>query len=330
MLKLGRYAAIMSLLLGSGLAQATSFYFGAHADDVELFMGRNAAYDVQSKAKVVFVVMTTGSYVGGETNPAVQGAGIYPGVSNPMNNPYYITRERGHAASLRYWFGLTGTTPTSDNTTNVVIDGKTIQRTEIGTPGSNVIMYNIRLIDGFEDKSGFYWFRNQSITNPNITISSVDGVRTFTWYTLKTFLRALIGREQDANDTWVNIPEFYAGPPPFAHPDHYDHYATGLAVSHALQDYANSSPARCIRTIQWVGYFSSATNENVTPPKYPWPTNYTTSEKATQFAAWDAHNNGMVAAGGPDTRNAGHTPYLYRMYASSNAPSGVTKFGPCP
>ena len=330
MLRLGRYAVILSLLVGSGVAQATSFYFGAHADDVELFMGRNAAYDVQSKAKVVFVVMTTGSYVGDENSYVVQGAGVYPGVPNPSNNPYYLTRERGHAASLKYWFGLTGRNATSDNVTNVVIDGKTIQRTEIGTPGSNVIMYNIRLVDGYPTKSGFYWFRNQSILNPNLTISSVDGLRTFNWFALKTFLRDLIIREQDSTDTWVNIPEFFDGAGPYVHPDHEDHYTTGLAVTHALQDYANSSLTRCIRTIQWIGYFASAGNTQVTPNVPGLPINYTASEKATQFAAWDAHNNAMVAAGGPDTRNPGHTAYLYRMYASSNAASGITKFGPCP
>lgn len=310
---------LAAFLLIEQAANATSFYFIGHPDDVELFMARNAFYDVKSGAKVVFVVTTAGAVVVDSNGNIIQsGTEPYPGLGP---NPYYLSREAGHSAALGYWYTLQNKPLGSNNVTNVSISGRTIARTEIGGTGSNVIMYNLHLRDGLNQ------FRKASLTDPSVRISTIDGSTSFTWTELKAFVRALIEREQNASDTWISIPEYtdatgydangnytvYAN----GHYDHFDHIETGRLVSHSLLD---STPTRCIRTVQWVGYAASQNN---------WPLNFTQYEQSVQLTTWNTLNDAMVAAQGPDTRNPEHSAYLYRNYLSSNGQNGVTNFGPC-
>jgi hypothetical protein len=310
-------SALMTVV--SPIASATSLYFVAHADDVELFMARNAIYDVKSGAKTVFVVVTTGSFIRHDpafscTSPVdVQADQKFPG--SPY--PYYLIREEGHIAALRNWYSLRGLPVGSVNKPMVTIDGKAITRAEIGGIGSNVIMYNLRLIDGDAcSQTGLAEFRKKALTNPSAQISTLDG-HTFTWESLKSFVRALIIREQDGSDTWVNTPEYWEdGVPRPYDDDHRDHIETARVVHHALQGYSASSPARCIRSIQWMGYHSATQ-----------PINYTVNEQTMQDNAWLELNRKMVEMQGPDTNNAGHRQFLFRIYSSAN---GIGKFGPCP
>ena len=309
-----------ALICASHCAAATSFYFAAHPDDIELFMARNAAYDVASGAKVVFVVTTTGSFVRTDGVVRVRGAGVYPDLVPPSTTPYYLTREAGHAAALADWYKLQNKPFGNNRLTTVTIRGKAVQRTKIGGAGSNVIMYNLRLVDGDdEDRSGFTWFRNQSLTDPSARISAVDGSASYTWTELKSFVNGLIAREQDAADSWVNIPEYWEDGVPEVHYDHDDHKTTGRLVSHALQDYAATSPARCIRTIQWIGYATEDAAEN-----------YTASEAALQDKVWQDIIDAKVRAGGPAIAADPHARWFHRIYASANGVNGVSAFGPCP
>jgi len=316
-----RHSAIGAALIGAAkCAAATSFYFAAHADDIELFMGRDAGHDVASGAKVVFVVVTSGSFIRSNGVVAVRGAGVYPGLTPASKTPYYLTREAGHFAALADWYKQQYKALGTSIAANVTISGKTVQRTEVGRPGSNVIMYNLRLVDGDDqDQSGFTWFRKQSLANPSTRIFAVDGSASYTWAELKTFVNALIEREQTSSDTWVNIPEYWEDGVPEVNYDHDDHKTTGRLVSHALQDYAAASPARCIRSIQWVGY---ATQDK--------PENYSASDKSLQDEVWTDLNIAKVRTGGPTTLDDGHARWLHKIYPSANGVGGVTGFGPCP
>ncbi|MBK8848309.1 MAG: PIG-L family deacetylase [Bacteroidetes bacterium] len=61
-----------------------SFYFSAHPDDWQLFIGTNAYNDMQeSNTKVVFIYVTAGD------------AGLLTGKVPPATVPYYVARERG-------------------------------------------------------------------------------------------------------------------------------------------------------------------------------------------------------------------------------------------
>lgn len=311
-----QYAVSLALLGAAQCASATSFYFAAHADDIELFMARNAAYDVASNAKVVFVVTTTGSFVRGEDGSVnARGNAPFPGHSAP----YYLAREAGHTAALATWFKQQNKTVRTNSVSQVTIAGKTVQRTEIGGAGSNVIMYNLRLTDGDDQaQSGLTWFRNQSITSPLTRISAVDGTASYTWTELKSFVNGLISREQNTADTWVNLLEYWEDGVNEVNYDHQDHKTTGRLVSHALADYAAQSPTRCIRSLQWVGYATQTR-----------PANYTSAEASLQSKVWTDYNVAQVNADGPNTNDSGHAVWLHRTYTSANGVNGVTNFGPC-
>jgi LmbE family N-acetylglucosaminyl deacetylase len=324
-----------ALLMSIGLittAQAASFYFVAHPDDIELFMARQAWSDVKVGAKVVFIVTTAGD--GG------RGDGTISTVSDARN--YASSRQTGHEAALKYWFGLRGGSVGVTSNSNVTIGGKTLLRQAIGGFGSNVIMYNLRLADGYDNTqhtspdclagaaSCFYQvpasvatasnagtlsrLRANAATQPNIPLYTIDesNPQSYTYAQLKNVLRGIISTEQDSADTWVNIQTFDG-----VYYDNDDHLATGHSVADALTDYANSSPTKCIKTIEYIGYQTQYFNVN-----------YSSADQSTHWTTWQTLNDALVSAGGPDSR-AAHYQWLYRIYTSTKPGGPITSYGPC-
>jgi hypothetical protein len=155
-----------------------------------------------------------------------------------------------------------------------------------------------------------------------MTISSVDGKQSFTMTQLKSFIAALIQKEQDGNDTWINVPEYFEDSDIVPQGDyHADHRATGWIVAQALKEHP---PARCTRTVQWMDY--RILNLNL-------PVNYSASESSMQATAWANLNNAMVYAGGPRTddlnsqNGQAHAKFLGHSYVSSNGSNGVKTYG---
>lgn len=362
MIRLTRSVIFLILFGLSAASHAAAFIFVAHSDDATLFMARNAASSIQTGAKVVFVVVTAGD--GG-----LRTAPYFPG-----KQPYYKTRQAGFVANLRSWYELQNKGPYMDSYQRVSIAGKPMQRTLIEGIGSNVVLYNLALPDSCDAShkradGTCIGDLSDLLRNPTAPITSLDPTQSgdltngnsFTLAQLKAFVNGVIAMEQDGNDTWVNIPEHDTQYTPFDNPEH---EATSKIVTAALQDYAAGNPSgRCVRSIQFIGYFPgncAPSGEVVTciNPKDPsnwvytmkqrdsvcdtvqqpnvFPVNYTSDEQTVQCRAWNAYNDAMVSAGGPDTRPTdysniqdpiGHGKWLYRGYYS---PNGVTKFGACP
>jgi hypothetical protein len=214
MRKYWQVALTMLFMCWSGGTSATAFYIAPHGDDVTLFMERNAAADIASNAKVVFVLVTTGSFVRNSAGtPVVVGGGVYPdlpalpnGMAPPVA-PYYYTREVGNIAAIRTWANSSQV----DQWVDDYIDGRAVQKNRIGG-NPNIIFYVLRLVDGdAQSNSGLAYLKENSSANPGLTISSVDGGQTYTMAQLKSFISAIVQKEQDGNDTWINIPEYFEG-----------------------------------------------------------------------------------------------------------------------
>jgi hypothetical protein len=81
-------------LLTNAYAQQPVFYFAAHEDDWQLFMGKQAFVDSGlgvTGVKMVFITLTAGD--------AGCGAGCLG--TNGTSTPYYIARENGSIASVK-------------------------------------------------------------------------------------------------------------------------------------------------------------------------------------------------------------------------------------
>jgi hypothetical protein len=282
---------------------AASFYIAAHPDDIELFMARNAAYDVWSGAKVIFIVVSAGDKVFDSQGNLVS-SGWTPFPFNPPvagADPYPLAREYGHHAALLSWYTLRGVPGAAQSESYITIAGKQIRRTLIGAPSSNIIMYNLRLPDQY----------SATISNSAVTAIGPAPAPSYSLPQLQSVINGIIAVEHDGDDSWVNIQDSIASPSI----DHIDHINTAIYVKNALQAYAASNPTYCVRTIEWRGY--STKTEAI---------NYTSGEQQWQLNSWNALNDSMVAHGGPDTREPGHTQYLYKIYQNN---AGIGTYGPC-
>lgn len=203
--------------------QEVSYYFAAHEDDWQLFMGTAAATDV-SYAKVVFVVLTAGDAGDGNSG----GGSI----------PYYQARENGAIKSTEFIanIGQDGSNLTKSTAT---VNGHKIKRYVY----KNTVMYFLRIPDGNVDGSGFANANfgnldsNQSLqklrTGQITHINTVDRSTVYTsWNDFTKTLKAIINKERGTDpQVYINIPDTSQANNPG---DHSDHYNTGYAAEAAV------------------------------------------------------------------------------------------------
>jgi hypothetical protein len=282
------------------LASGASFYIVAHPDDIELFMARNAAYDIIAGAKVVFLVVTAGDLVPGRSSGWVPFPDM--GTEDPDDEDSYpAAREAGHHDALLSLYSLRGLPAQAQLEKYISIAGKVVRRTLIGSPTSNVVMYVLRLPEGY----------STTIQTASVTGIGPAPTATFSFGELKSFINALIDFERDDGDSWVNLQDTTAS----ASEDHPEHITTAQFMKQALDDYAASNPTHCVRSIEWRGYTTTSR-----------PVNYSSDEQFWQLDAWNTLNDTMVRHHGPDTRDRDHSEFLYRIYDNGIAQAA---YGPC-
>jgi len=225
------------------IAKRVSFYFSAHPDDWQLFMNPPASQDVLDEdCRCVFVHMTAGD----------AGYGLEHDGGKP---PFYLARENGAEAAIRYIADADERPPVEAGVSVVTFKGHAIRCVRY----RNTAAYFLRLPDGSPAGCGYATTGYQSLTrlaNGEIdTMTAVDGTAVYRgWDDLTSTLRGIIDFER-APDRAValHVPEL---DPAFNADDHADHYMTAKAALAA----AASIPAR---VVHHVGYACRHLPENL-------------------------------------------------------------------
>ncbi|WP_162826887.1 PIG-L family deacetylase [Pseudolabrys taiwanensis] len=220
-----------------------AFYFSPHEDDWQLFMNPPAFTDVLDAAcRAVFVHMTAGD------------AGLGLG-NGGRKHPFYLAREHGAEAAIRFMADADERSPIEAQTGAVSCNGQSLQRTAY----RNTATYFLRLPDGSPSGDGYETTGRQSLKR--LRGGDIDGMTTIDgaavyrdWEALCETLRALIEYERQGElAVDLHIPETDAALNPN---DHSDHVTTALAVREAWR----GQPAR------WhhhVGYASGSRPDNL-------------------------------------------------------------------
>ncbi len=204
-------------------------------DDWQLFMSRKIITDLSagSGGKAVFITFTAGD------------EGLGNGGSGAI--PYYLAKEQGAVYSSKFASDIS-LSPIYPNTyavptvQNVVLNGKTLVKYVYGNASGNgmVVNYFLRLPDGGQTGTGYAGTGNVSLKklkDGNISsITSVDGVNTYTWSSLVNIVRYIIFAEK-GNDTqvWMNTSSLNNTTNPN---DHSDHHYSSTAAQEAVTSFA--------------------------------------------------------------------------------------------
>jgi LmbE family N-acetylglucosaminyl deacetylase len=270
---------------------ATVFYVGAHPDDIELFMGRNAWLDVAAPdRRVVFIVLTAGD------------AGL--------GTDYFMARENGHERALRFWASLDAwpLAPTSVSTVSVA--GHALERRAIGR---NVSSYNLRLPDGDMEGEGYAVTGRESLRRLQAgavaQLHSVDGRQAMSYADLKAVLGGLVALEaHGSKEVWVSIQDEDRQR---NLEDHADHTATALAVVDTLREARFS----CVGLARYLDY--------VVADK---PQNLSAAETLLHAGTWGALNSGRVDGAQVTTWDSQHVAWIGREYFRIEAPRASCEF----
>jgi LmbE family N-acetylglucosaminyl deacetylase len=187
----------------------TDFYFHAHQDDWQLFMGDHAWSSVQSASKVVFVYSTAGD----SGDPST----------------YWLTRETAARVSVDALIGAGSWSCGSQ-----AINGHSIHRCVKG----KAVSYDMRLpncamsMEGYNGRGCLSDLRDGGRS----TLPAIDGSTTYTsWTDLANTMRGIVDFEsnnQSAPYVQVNAPD-YDRTVNVVRVDHPDHIATADAVQAA-------------------------------------------------------------------------------------------------
>lgn len=228
----------------AGQAGKVSFYFAAHEDDWQLFMNPAAFEDVSGAAgKTVFVHVTAGD------------DGLGAG-SGGRKHPYYLARENGALAAIRFMTDA-DSTPANDLDGSMIFNGHTIFR--VAYPRS--ISYFLRLPDGNISGAGFPGTGFQSLkrfaAGEINTLSAVDNSTSYHgWTDLVATVREIIRHERgQAPLMQLNVADLN---PTINPDDHSDHLLTAKAALDA------ASNMNCVRRVYYVDYASAKLPPNLT------------------------------------------------------------------
>ncbi len=221
-----------------------SFYFAAHEDDWQLFMGPSAFQDVvNGKAKVVFIHVTAGD------------AGLGTGQGG-RKYPYYLAREHGAEAAIHFMAAPDYQPPYRETASRMTFNGHEIYRESY----RNTVAYFLRLPDGSPTGSGYQETGYQSLrrlaAGQIASFSAIDGSATYHgWTDLVSTLRAILDYERgNAPFVWLNVAELDQTINPNDHPDHLMTAKAALEAAKALT---------CARRLYYVDYASARLPENL-------------------------------------------------------------------
>ena len=209
-------------------SQKVSFYFSAHPDDWQLFMGVNAFKDIAaasagSSNRTVFIYTTAGE------------ANCY---GNGVNKHYYLTRQLGANRSVQFCSDIYS--PHAAWSSSVLSIPGTTNHNILQLRYKNIVCYFLRLPDGcFEQNLNTM----AKLANGEIsTLSAVDSSTTYLGYNdLVETVRNIVDLESSTlkqPEVWIQASDW----DPLINPlDHPDHMQTGrLATEVAARvDYAN-------------------------------------------------------------------------------------------
>jgi hypothetical protein len=225
--------------------ESVSYYFAAHEDDWQLFMNPAAFHDVRNeKTKVVFVHVTAGDN------------GLGTG-SGGRKHPYYLARENGAAAAIRFMADV-DRSPVEESASRIDLNGHSIYRIAY----RNTLAYFMRLPDGHPSGSGFPGTGSQSLERLEKaqikTLEAIDGSTSYeNWADFVATLRAIVRIEKgSAASMKLNMAELDTT---LNHDDHSDHLATARAVLEATEEFPSA------RRIHYIDYASAQLAENLTP-----------------------------------------------------------------
>jgi len=207
--------------------QTPVFYVAAHPDDIQLFIGNQAAADASSTSvRTVWIIVTAGD-AGRDTN-------------------WWQAREAGALASMEQAVGFVpGAFPSGcyHTTDKPTINGHTMVRHKLidGSARTRSVMYLLRLPDGNVDGSGFASTSYESLLklmNSTIsTIHTVDGIATYSgisdvMYTLDAIMTSERNATNPSVHPWLNANE-YSGMRNTndATEDHTDHRVLGSILA---------------------------------------------------------------------------------------------------
>jgi len=220
-----------------------AFYFSPHEDDWQLFMMPAAFRDIaDNSTRCVFVHLTAGD------------AGLGLGTGG-RRHPYYLAREHGAEAAIRFLADCDGKPPEEPRIDAPVFARHAIRRVSY----RNTVAYFPRLPDGNPDGGGYTATGLQSLKrlaeNDVTTMTAIDGSADyFGWADLTAMLRALVIGESEGRIPDLHIPELDATINPG---DHADHRFTARAVRDAI----DGLPAR---VFHHMGYAAGERPENLT------------------------------------------------------------------
>jgi len=238
------FLLITNISISFAQSQKVSYYFAAHPDDWQLFMGVNAFKDIAAasagNSKVVLIYTTAGEY------------NCY---NLGVNTPYYLSRQAGANRSVQFCSDIYSPHATW-NTSIVSISGAT-NHNILRSTYKNIVSYYLRLPDGcFERK-------NTSISKlADHTVRSLEAVDSSTSYRgyedlVRTVIN-IIDFESNAgqSEVWINASDW---DPLTNLDDHPDHVQTGLLATEAANriDYANVA--------LFEGYHSCTEASNLAP-----------------------------------------------------------------
>jgi hypothetical protein len=292
--------AAMALLLLVMRPALPSVFIAAHADDIALFMAQNAWTDLQEGDPTVFILTTASD----------DGHGDY--LPNTMGKSFYKARLEGHDRLVRFWLGSGGTALPATTTSNVMINGKSVERTIIA---NRIVLYQFHLPDGAYDGNGYSSTGNRSLSKllagniPTITAVTASNPSNYSLAELQGTIRAIMllhGHGQSS--VWVNMLDENSSRNPA---DHADHTATGRLMANVLA----VSPLPCAN----IARFTSYSNANK-------PANMSAAAGSYHTASWAVLNSGLIDGGNVSTWDNGHNAWLNRQYFVTQMGNGNCGF----
>ena len=281
--------SMFCFLLTHAYAQQPVFYFAAHEDDWQLFMGKQAFVDSTlglNGVKMVFITLTAGD------------AGCGAGCFGATGTSYYIARENGSIASLKLLADYQNDGPiTAMLQGTTTINNHSIQKVTY----RNIVAYYLRLPDGDVPGTGYpgtgYQSLQNSRTGANPILTAVDQSTTYTgWYDLTATINAIVQYETGpASYAWISVPSTSVL---FNPKDHSDHYYTSYAAQDAMAG---------LGKFGFNGFMDYNTSNN--------SANLNADQIENKAALFGIVNYGRVLYGASSTWDGQHKAWLNREYS---------------
>lgn len=231
-----------------------SYFVQGDADDWQLFMSKKLTADMagtSSGGKTVMITLTAGD----EGN----GANAFNG--SPI--AYYLAKERGaiYASKTASEFTVQPLFPKTypiPVAQNVVINGKTLVKYYYGNPNGqgSITNYFLRLPDGGATGTGYIGTGLQSLKRLQegtiSTMTSVDGVNSYTWTELVNTIYAIIFAEKSTDpQIWLHTASLNLTTNPNDHSDHF---------------YSATAAQEAVATRLWIGIIEFVMNHSSNLP----------------------------------------------------------------